>query len=75
MSSISKGPKWHYYGVAVLGIHILGFAMLLMNLKQYPQLFGFAFVAYTLGLRHAFERTDHRQQQLLPWDQWQNIPD
>lgn len=48
-------PKWLRYGVAVVGIHILGIIMLVLNLKQYPQLLGFAFLSYTLGLRHAFD--------------------
>lgn len=51
-------PKWLSYGVAVAGIHLLGITMLFLNLKQYPQLLGFAFLAYTLGLRHAFD-ADH----------------
>ncbi|WP_407314539.1 HoxN/HupN/NixA family nickel/cobalt transporter [Desulfosporosinus sp. SB140] len=51
-------PKWLSFGVAVTGIHLLGMTMLFLNLKQYPQLLGFAFLAYTLGLRHAFD-ADH----------------
>ena len=55
---IKNRPKWLRYGVVVAGIHILGIMMLFLNLKQYPQLLGFAFLAYTLGLRHAFD-ADH----------------
>ena len=55
---IKNRPKWLRYGVAVLGIHILGVIMLVLNLNQYPQLLGFAFISYTLGLRHAFD-VDH----------------
>lgn len=55
---IKNRPKWLRYGVVVVGIHILGIVMLFMNLKQYPQLLGFAFLSYTLGLRHAFD-VDH----------------
>ena len=55
---INKRPKWLRYGVAVAGLHVLGITMLILNLKQYPQLLGFAFLAYTLGLRHAFD-VDH----------------
>lgn len=55
---IKRRSKWLHYGAAVAGIHILGIILLLLNLKQSPQLLGFAFVAYTLGLRHAFD-ADH----------------
>ena len=55
---IKNRPKWLRYAVLVLGIHVLGIVMLFMNLKQYPQLLGFAFLSYTLGLRHAFD-VDH----------------
>lgn len=55
---IKNRPKWLRYGVVVAGIHIVGVIMLFVNLKQYPQLLGFAFLAYTLGLRHAFD-VDH----------------
>lgn len=51
-------PTWLRYGIAVTGIHILGIILLFLNFKQYPQLLGFAFLAYTLGLRHAFD-ADH----------------
>ncbi|WP_088227979.1 HoxN/HupN/NixA family nickel/cobalt transporter [Desulfosporosinus sp. FKB] len=50
--------RWLPYGVSVTGIHFLGIIMLLLNIKQFPQLLGFAFLAYTLGLRHAFD-ADH----------------
>ena len=50
--------KWLRYGVAVAGIHLLGITLFLMNFKQHPQLLGISFVAYTLGLRHAFD-ADH----------------
>ena len=55
---IKNRPKWLRYAVIVAMIHILGVVMLFMNLKQYPQLLGFAFLSYTLGLRHAFD-VDH----------------
>lgn len=51
-------PKWLRYGVAVLGIHLLGLALLIPTAREYPQLLGIAFLAYTLGLRHAFD-VDH----------------
>jgi len=54
---ISKA-KWLRYGSAVLGIHILGLSLLFFNAGNYPQLLGLGFLAYTLGLRHAFD-ADH----------------
>ncbi len=55
---IKNRPKWFRYGVGVAGIHLLGITLLFLNLKQYPQLLGLGFLAYTLGLRHAFD-ADH----------------
>ncbi|WP_328812992.1 HoxN/HupN/NixA family nickel/cobalt transporter [Paradesulfitobacterium ferrireducens] len=55
---ISSRPKWIRYGITVVGIHLLGMILLFLNVKQYPPLLGFAFLAYTLGLRHAFD-ADH----------------
>ncbi|MDA8227941.1 MAG: HoxN/HupN/NixA family nickel/cobalt transporter [Desulfitobacterium hafniense] len=57
-TTVINRPKWLRYGVAVLGIHLLGLALLIPALKEYPQLLGIAFLAYTLGLRHAFD-ADH----------------
>ena len=51
-------PQWLRYGVAVTGLHLLGLTMMFLNIKQYPQLLGFSFLSYTLGLRHAFD-ADH----------------
>ncbi len=56
--TIKSRPKWLRYGVVVAGIHLLGLTLLFLNFKQYPQLLGLGFVAYTLGLRHAFD-VDH----------------
>jgi len=53
-----SGAKWLRYGSAVLGIHILGLSLLFFNAGNYPQLLGLGFLAYTLGLRHAFD-VDH----------------
>lgn len=44
--------------MAVAGIHLLGITLLFVNSKHYPQLLGLSFLAYTLGLRHAFD-ADH----------------
>ena len=51
-------PQWLRYGIAVTGLHLLGLTMMFLNIEQYPQLLGFAFLSYTLGLRHAFD-ADH----------------
>lgn len=53
-----KRPKWLRYGIAVVAIHLVGIILLLLKAREYPQLLGFGFLAYTLGLRHAFD-ADH----------------
>lgn len=58
ITKIKNHPKWLPYAVFVVGLHLLGITMLLSNSRQYPQLLAIAFVAYTLGLRHAFD-ADH----------------
>lgn len=42
--------------VAIL--HIVGIIIILTNANKYPQMIGFGFLVYTLGLRHAFD-ADH----------------
>jgi nickel/cobalt transporter (NiCoT) family protein len=49
---------WLGYGTAVLGLHILGLLALLPTARTHPALLGVGFLAYTLGLRHAFD-ADH----------------
>ncbi|QNB46771.1 HoxN/HupN/NixA family nickel/cobalt transporter [Thermanaerosceptrum fracticalcis] len=51
-------PSWFGYGLVVAGIHILGLTLLLWQGREYPELLGMGFLAYTLGLRHAFD-ADH----------------
>lgn len=46
------------YIAVILVLHLLGGTLLFLNLKQYPQIIGFSILAYTLGLRHAFD-ADH----------------
>ncbi len=53
-----RNPAWLKYAAAVAIIHVAGIALLLVNCGRYPQLIGLGFVAYTLGLRHAFD-ADH----------------
>ncbi|WP_088227419.1 HoxN/HupN/NixA family nickel/cobalt transporter [Desulfosporosinus sp. FKB] len=57
-TTVINRPKWLRYGGAVLGIHLLGLALLFPAVREYPQLMGIALLAYTLGLRHAFD-ADH----------------
>lgn len=55
---LKKYPKWIHYGIIVAIIHLIGIILLLTNVNKYPQMVGFGFLAYTLGLRHAFD-VDH----------------
>lgn len=56
--STKKSRNWMRYAVIVVLLHIVGISLLLFNAPQYSQLIGFGFLAYTLGLRHAFD-ADH----------------
>ncbi|GAV21498.1 HoxN/HupN/NixA family nickel/cobalt transporter [Carboxydothermus pertinax] len=51
-------PKWFHYGMLVAVIHLIGLTLLFLKARQYPQFLGLGFLAYTLGLRHAFD-ADH----------------
>jgi high-affinity nickel-transport protein len=55
---LKQKSSWISYGIIVAILHILGITLLLTRAYQYPQVIGFAFLAYTLGLRHAFD-ADH----------------
>lgn len=46
------------YYLAIILLHLMTFSWLWMIAKQRPALLGLGFVAYTLGLRHAFD-ADH----------------
>lgn len=54
-------PQWRalagYYGFIAL-LHLLGWGLYLYYVTDYPTLVGLGFVAYLLGLRHAFD-ADH----------------
>jgi high-affinity nickel-transport protein len=52
------GTGWLGYGVAVLGLHVLGGVAMLSAARVHPALAGMGFLAYVLGLRHAFD-ADH----------------
>jgi high-affinity nickel-transport protein len=50
--------SWVLYGTMVFLLHIIGFIFLAAGSKSHPFLLGMGFIAYTLGLRHAFD-ADH----------------
>ncbi|WP_090639948.1 HoxN/HupN/NixA family nickel/cobalt transporter [Neobacillus massiliamazoniensis] len=50
--------NWIPYGVVVLLLHVIGLIFLWIGARNNPLLLGMAFLAYTLGLRHAFD-ADH----------------
>jgi nickel/cobalt transporter (NiCoT) family protein len=49
---------WLGYGGTILGLHLLGILALLPAARLHPALLGMGFLAYALGLRHAFD-ADH----------------
>lgn len=55
---LRKHPKWLNYAVIVALLHLVGAILILINAGRYPQMISFGFLAYTLGLRHAFD-ADH----------------
>jgi high-affinity nickel-transport protein len=57
LSRILKN-NWIPYSVVVLLLHIVGLSFLFIGAKNHSLLVGMAFLAYTLGLRHAFD-ADH----------------
>jgi high-affinity nickel-transport protein len=56
----TRGGRWELagYGAAILTLHVLGLLALLPSVRAHPMLLGMGFLAYTLGLRHAFD-ADH----------------
>lgn len=52
------GSELAGYGAAILALHVLGLLALLPAARAHPVLLGMGFLAYTLGLRHAFD-ADH----------------
>lgn len=53
-----KSCNWMKYLIIAALIHIVGISLLLIKVREYAQLIGFGFIAYTLGMRHAFD-ADH----------------
>lgn len=50
--------SWLPYAIIVGVLHLIGIGFLVIGWRESPALLGMAFVAYTLGLRHAFD-ADH----------------
>jgi len=50
--------SWKGYAWGVVSLHVVGIALLLVSLPANPTLLGLGVLAYTLGLRHAFD-ADH----------------
>lgn len=46
------------YSIGVVALHVLGICLLLSSVSNHPTLLGLGFLAYTFGLRHAFD-ADH----------------
>lgn len=57
MMTTYQGRWLPYYGF-ISTLHLLGFTLLLLTAERYPAFWGLGFLAYTLGLRHAFD-ADH----------------
>lgn len=58
MKSSLPQYRWKSYGIIVAVLHIAGIAFLIGSMRDFPPLLGLGFLAYTLGLRHAFD-ADH----------------
>ena len=62
MKDHSSGPKTERlimgYGLGVTSLHVIGICLLAVSLLHHPTLLGLGFLAYTFGLRHAFD-ADH----------------
>ncbi len=53
-----RNSQVSFYAIGVAGLHALGLALLVLTARAHPVLLGMGFLAYTLGLRHAFD-VDH----------------
>ena len=56
--NLNGRPAWCAYAAVILGLHALGFTALVHTARSHAALLGMGFLAYTLGLRHAFD-VDH----------------
>jgi len=57
VSPVEKSQLWSFAGVIVT-LHVVGWGMAAIAAREYPFLMGLAGLAYTFGLRHAFD-VDH----------------
>lgn len=55
---VKRKPQGWGYLVAVVGLHLVGLGLLVAALPAHPALVSMGLLAYTLGLRHAFD-PDH----------------
>jgi high-affinity nickel-transport protein len=46
------------FSTAIVGLHVVGWGLVIMSAREYPFLVGLAGLAYSFGLRHAFD-ADH----------------
>lgn len=53
-----RAPLWFGYASVILGLHVVGLMALLPAAAVHPALLGMGFLAYSFGLRHAFD-ADH----------------
>ncbi|THF82773.1 HoxN/HupN/NixA family nickel/cobalt transporter [Cohnella fermenti] len=53
-----KRSSWTPYGIWVLILHVLGLLLAVVSYQDHPALLGLGILAYTLGMRHAFD-ADH----------------
>lgn len=58
IKSFLSGYRWLPFISGTFILHLLGTMFLMVAGHQYPMMIGLGFVAYTLGLRHAFD-ADH----------------
>ncbi|WP_068777113.1 HoxN/HupN/NixA family nickel/cobalt transporter [Paenibacillus sp. FJAT-26967] len=58
MNYYRRNRKWLLYMIPVLILHVIGLLFLLIAADGRPSLWGLGLLAYTLGLRHAFD-ADH----------------
>ena len=56
--SVKQGHAWWKYSIPVALLHVLGIGLLLVVARDHPAIWGIGLLAYTLGLRHAFD-ADH----------------
>jgi high-affinity nickel-transport protein len=58
MPSLAKKRPWVGYLGVIIALHLIGFVGLAFSAASHPGLLGMGILAYTLGLRHAFD-ADH----------------